>query len=533
MIEALVQPVKHFLPNTPAFPDNAESAHPFTGGETAAQARLKHFVQSGCVKTYKETRKGLLGTDSSTKLSAYLAQGCITSRQIHDSLLKYENGTDKTFENANGYGAGENEGTIGIRWDLMWRDYMRLCHQKFKNKIFRLEGIKVASGGGANEGEQKKLAWKTPIRPRAAPDQDPTPDRVAEVLKRFNSGTTGIGLIDASQRELIHTGYTSNRARQNVANFLAKQLGIDWRYGAEWYEMLLVDYDVSSNWANWQYVAGVGNDPRSEIRTFNPIKQAFDYDKDGQYVRSWVPEVRSLAKLENVFQAWTASDEDLRAAGLEGNVMVTDPIKRIQFSVNHKPDPNKRKARGRRRSTRGSMSGHNPQSSSRSGSMGGPGPGPGPASGGWTSNVAGGNAFGGYYPPPSWHPPAVYPPPPIYPSSTYQPQIYSPPPASPPTVYSPSAYHSPINPVTVMQNSEAAYYSWGMPGGGHGEGHLGQGGSYSHGGDVGGYHGGYQPPVFGPPLIQGQQQLAHPAAYPLPTSQPFQQHGQPFPSSQA
>lgn len=80
-------------------------------------------------------------------------------------------------------------------------------------------------------------------------------------------------------------------------------MGIDWRYGAEWYECLLVDYDVSSNWANWQYVSGVGNDPRGENRIFNPVKQAFDYDRDitvpaeaggktkggGAYVRMWVP----------------------------------------------------------------------------------------------------------------------------------------------------------------------------------------------------------------------------------------------------
>ncbi len=91
------------------------------------------------------------------------------------------------------------------------------------------------------------------------------------MLQRFLRGTTGTGLIDASQRELLFTGYTSNRARQNVASYLAKHLGINWKLGAEWYESMLVDYDVSSNWGNWQYVAGVGNDPRGEARVFNPI----------------------------------------------------------------------------------------------------------------------------------------------------------------------------------------------------------------------------------------------------------------------
>ena len=82
--------------------------------------------------------------------------------------------------------------------------------------------------------------------------------------------TNSMGLIDASQRELNHTGYNSNRTRQNVASFLAKHLYIDWRYGAEYYEMMLIDHDVHSNWSNWQYVSGVGNDPRGESRIFNP-----------------------------------------------------------------------------------------------------------------------------------------------------------------------------------------------------------------------------------------------------------------------
>ncbi|KAK0628217.1 DASH family cryptochrome [Bombardia bombarda] len=330
LIEALVKPVKNFLEALPEFPERATSAHPFEGGETAAHDRLNHLILSDGMKNYKNTRNGLIGTEFSTKLSAFLALGCITARQIHHALLGYEDGTNTAFKDADGYGAGESEGTAGIRFELLWRDYMRLCHQKFGDKIFRLQGFK-------SYVDEKKPKWKFPVKENAEPDQDPDPDTISKMLSRFVAGTTGMGLIDASQRELIHTGYTSNRARQNVASFFAKHLGIDWRYGAEWYEMLLVDYDVSSNWANWQYVAGVGNDPRGDLRIFNPVKQAFDYDKDGSYVRSWVPELSKLEKLENVFQAWTASEEDLKAAGLQDNIMVTNPIKKIKFSVEGKP----------------------------------------------------------------------------------------------------------------------------------------------------------------------------------------------------
>ncbi|KXX79641.1 putative cryptochrome DASH, mitochondrial [Madurella mycetomatis] len=362
LIEALTKPVKNFLPVIPDFPQNAVSAYPFRGGEAAAQARLRQFVQSGQIANYRATRGGLATVDSSTKLSAYLAQGCITSRQVHHFLLGYEDGTDDTLKDVTGYGGAQNEGTEAVRTGLLWRDYMRLCHRKFKDKFFRLEGFR-GDGRGSGEGEwgkQEKPKWKSPVQELASTDQDPDPRRVAVILERFISGTTGMGLIDASQRELMHTGYTSNRARQNVACFLAKHLGIDWRYGAEWYEMLLVDYDVSSGWANWQYVAGVGNDPRSGVRIFNPVKQAVEYDKDGQYVRSWVPEVSKLEMINSVFQAWTASEEDIRTAGLEGSVMVTDPVKRIEFSVDGKPRARKRgnEARGQRWGRKGSRAGN-------------------------------------------------------------------------------------------------------------------------------------------------------------------------------
>lgn len=114
--------------------------------------------------------------------------------------------------------------------------------------------------------------------------------------------------MDANMRELAMTGFMSNRGRQNVASFLTKDLGLDWRMGAEWFEYLLVsdvaqvlslygslfyrlsvhhfknispkvDHDVCSNYGNWLYSAGIGNDPR-ENRKFNMIKQGLDYDNN-------------------------------------------------------------------------------------------------------------------------------------------------------------------------------------------------------------------------------------------------------------
>ncbi|KAI1473676.1 cryptochrome [Daldinia eschscholtzii] len=340
--EALLRPVRGVLSNAPPFPEGAKSAHPFRGGEDNAHIRLDYLIKSGSVYQYKSSRNGLLGSDFSTKLSAYLAQGCITARQIHEKLVAYEDGKDKSLADSEGYGDGENEGSKAIRFELLWRDYMRLCTRKFKGKLFLRSGFR----------DDYANKWKSANSGDMAGGQQQSADEISKIVQRVFDGTTGMGLIDASQRELLHTGYTSNRARQNVASFLAKHLSIDWRYGAEWYEMLLVDYDVSSNWANWQYVAGVGNDPRGEARIFNPVKQAFDYDKDGEYVRCWVPEVRKLEKLEHVFQAWTTPEEDWDRLGLKDLAMAEDPIKKIEFSVEGKPKSSKRpfiRRRGRGR----------------------------------------------------------------------------------------------------------------------------------------------------------------------------------------
>ncbi|KAJ2977055.1 hypothetical protein NUW58_g7925 [Xylaria curta] len=344
---ALVHPVEQDVPIV-ASVDEGISSHPFHGGEDNALDRLNYLIKSGNASLYKASRNGLLGMDYSTKLSGYLAQGCITARQIHEKLVHFENGTDQTYMETDGYGRGENEGSKAIRFELLWRDYMRLCTRKFQGKLFYRSGFR-------NDHSHK---WKTGRTGGKNTDgQSESPDKVFSTMKRILEGTTGQSLIDASSRELIYTGYTSNRARQNVASFLSKHLNIDWRYGAEWYEYMLVDYDVNSNWANWQYVAGVGNDPRGEARIFNPVKQAFDYDKDGEYVRRWVPELQRIEKLENLFQPWTTPKEDWERFGLLGLLMAEDPVKKIDFSVEGKPKSSRRPFARRRGQGRGDTNG--------------------------------------------------------------------------------------------------------------------------------------------------------------------------------
>ena len=319
---------------------------------------------------YKDTRNGMLGTDFSTKLSAYLAFGCLTARQVHWALVDFEVGSGRDGIDAVGFGKGENDGTKAVRFELLWRDYMRLCARKFGPRLFHVDGFrgagtenvegsgsmaetertsftegdgggKVGNEAGSAASQPQKKRWKYLGKSSGAGDD---PIKTRDIFTRFLSGTTGMGLIDASQRELFLTGYTSNRARQNVASFLTAHLGIDWRLGAEWYESMLIDYDAANNWGNWQYVAGVGNDPR-QGRVFNPVKQALEYDPNGDYIRAWVGELRGVnlrggkdgevdqEKLMGVFQAWRLKETEKEQLGLRSLDWVEWPLIRIPFSI--------------------------------------------------------------------------------------------------------------------------------------------------------------------------------------------------------
>lgn len=107
--------------------------------------------------------------------------------------------------------------------------------------------------------------------------------------RRWALGLTGLPLIDAGMRELLATGYMSNRCRQNCASVLAKDLRLDWRYGAEFFQWLLIDHDIGSNWGNWRYFSGVGADPKQ--RHFCSISQGMKYDADAAFIKLWVPEL--------------------------------------------------------------------------------------------------------------------------------------------------------------------------------------------------------------------------------------------------
>ena len=222
----------------------------FKGGETEALQRLHHyFYDTQCLSSYKETRNGMVGADYSSKFSAWLAMGCISARFIYAEIKKYE----KQF--------GANDSTYWLVFELLWRDFFRFMFKKYQTKFFLYEGIKTEKVNSKSLNEK--------------------------LLSQWMNGATNSDFINANMLELQQTGFMSNRGRQNVASYFCNELNMDWRFGAAYFEEQLIDYDVCSNWGNWAYLAGVGNDPRGH-RYFNIEKQAADYDKNKLFRNLWL-----------------------------------------------------------------------------------------------------------------------------------------------------------------------------------------------------------------------------------------------------
>jgi len=137
----------------------------------------------------------------------------------------------------------------------------------------------------------------------------------ARELRAWQQGKTGYPMVDAGMRELWQTGYMHNRVRMVVASFLCKHLLVDWRAGQRWFWDTLVDADLANNACGWQWVAGSGADASPYFRIFNPTTQGLKFDKAGEYIRCWLPELAALPD-KYLHEPWTASAEVLRDAGV-------------------------------------------------------------------------------------------------------------------------------------------------------------------------------------------------------------------------
>lgn len=227
--------------------DDQRAVMPFKGGELPALERLQKWMFDGDnLKDYFEIRNGMVGESYSSKLSPWLALGCISPRRVWLEAQRYEKERVK------------NKSTYWLIFELTWRDFYFYMGLSQGDRLFIPGGV---------------TGDKTPWHGTKGD------------LQRWKEGRTGDALVDANMRELTATGFMSNRGRQNVASYLIFNLGVDWRYGAAHFEEFLLDHDPCSNWGNWVAAAGLTG---QRVNKFNTKKQLSDYDPKREHVNLWL-----------------------------------------------------------------------------------------------------------------------------------------------------------------------------------------------------------------------------------------------------
>ena len=150
-------------------------------------------------------------------------------------------------------------------------------------------------------------------------------------LEKWQKGMTGYPIVDAGMRELWQTGYMHNRVRMIVGSFLVKNLLLHWHHGEKWFWDCLVDADLASNSASWQWIAGCGADAAPYFRIFNPILQGEKFDPDGEYTKRFVPELKDIPK-KFLYKPWEAPDDVLKKAGIRLGKDYPKPIVDVKAS---------------------------------------------------------------------------------------------------------------------------------------------------------------------------------------------------------
>ena len=243
-------------------------------GEKSAKERLRSFIDEGHASVADRSKADVSNNDSS-RLSIHFALGTLSPRAV--------------YWKAHNYTTTRTDKDNSCQWlmsHLEMRDFFLYTTFASNKKMFQQNGIPL------NKKQTNSIVWKSPY------DGDVEHQ---ELWKRWATGKTQLPMVDAAMLELMSTGYCSNRVRQNVASVLTKDLQIDWRAGAEWFQFLLEDHCVGANYGNWLYFSGVGPDPKQ--RHFRTVSQLKRYDKKGEYVKKWIPSLRN-EELEPTFRPW-------------------------------------------------------------------------------------------------------------------------------------------------------------------------------------------------------------------------------------
>jgi len=251
---------------SPSHPNWARDFPDPDAGEAGARERLRAFIEER-LEGY-ETMRDRIDCDGASKLSAHLHFGEISPRQVVAALK----------------GRPAEKFLI----ELCWREFStHLLHAR------------------------PDLPW---VNFNARFDHFPYRDD-PEALEAWKRGRTGYPIVDAAMRQLWRTGFLANRARMVAASFLTKHLLIDWREGEEWFWDTLTDADPANNAVSWQWVAGSGPDAAPFFRIFNPVLQGEKFDPEGEFVKTFCPELARLPA-RYIHRPWSAPANVLEEAGV-------------------------------------------------------------------------------------------------------------------------------------------------------------------------------------------------------------------------
>ncbi len=246
-------------------------------GEKGAASRLKQFLMHG-LASYPALRDRP-DTDGVSKLSPHLHFGEISPWRVWHAVqtAMRESNNNKS-----------NEGASVYLRQLIWREFAHHLLYHFPH-----------TADAPLHREYLDFPWRK-NRPG---------------LKKWQQGSTGYPIVDAGMRQLWRTGWMHNRVRMIAASFLVKDLLIPWTEGARWFWDTLVDADLANNTLGWQWTAGCGADAAPYFRIFNPVSQGEKFDPEGNYVRTWVPE---LSRLDTrwIQKPWAAPKDVVESSGI-------------------------------------------------------------------------------------------------------------------------------------------------------------------------------------------------------------------------
>ena len=221
-------------------------------------------ISQNLLKDYESSRN-FPARDATTHLGPHLRFGTVSIRKIASLAASVQNET--------------------FLQELIWREFFMQIIYHFPHTVTQ-----------AFKPKYDRIQWRNN----------------EEEFGLWKAGKTGYPLVDAGMRQLNETGFMHNRVRMLVASFLCKHLLIDWRWGEAYFAEKLLDYEMSSSVGNWQWATGSGVDAAPYFRIFNPTIQLKDYDKDREYVKTWVKEFDTPAYPKPIVEHTEARERALR-----------------------------------------------------------------------------------------------------------------------------------------------------------------------------------------------------------------------------